>query len=95
MQEAAEQFAIRVHELVVGFRRHVVIDHLDLDVRRGEILGLVGASGGGKMRMKEFLRALKPRVTNNENNNHKKHNGHIHKRIPTPKHNYNINQNRK
>ncbi len=39
MQEAAEQFAIRVRDLVVGFRRHVVIDHLSLDVRRGEILG--------------------------------------------------------
>lgn len=35
MQEADGQFAIRVHDLVVGFRRHVVIDHLDLDVRRG------------------------------------------------------------
>ena len=37
MQEADGQFAIRVHGLVVGFRRHVVIDHLDLDVRRGEM----------------------------------------------------------
>ena len=41
MQEAIEPFAIRVRDLVVGFRRHVVIDHLALDVRRGEILGLV------------------------------------------------------
>jgi phospholipid/cholesterol/gamma-HCH transport system ATP-binding protein len=48
MQDVSQQFAIRVHGLVVGFRRHIVIDHLDLDVRRGEILGLVGASGGGK-----------------------------------------------
>jgi phospholipid/cholesterol/gamma-HCH transport system ATP-binding protein len=48
MQDAAPQFAIRVHDLVVGFGRHVVIDHLSLDVRKGEILGLVGASGGGK-----------------------------------------------
>jgi phospholipid/cholesterol/gamma-HCH transport system ATP-binding protein len=31
--------------LVVAFRRHVVLDHLALDVRRGEILGLVGAPG--------------------------------------------------
>ena len=38
MQEAGGQFAIRVHDLVVGFRRHVVLDHLALDVRRGEIL---------------------------------------------------------
>ncbi len=48
MQEEAPQFAIRVKDLVVGFGRQVVIDHLSLDVRRGEILGLVGASGGGK-----------------------------------------------
>lgn len=48
MQETFQEFAIRVHDLVVGFGRQVVIDHLTLDVRRGEILGLVGASGGGK-----------------------------------------------
>ncbi|QWG14836.1 ATP-binding cassette domain-containing protein [Bradyrhizobium sediminis] len=48
MQQTAPQFAIRVRDLVVGFGKQVVIDHLSLDVRRGEILGLVGASGGGK-----------------------------------------------
>src|SRR4051812_5358155 len=48
MDEVAGQFAIRVTDLVVGFGRRVVIDHLSLEVRRGEILGLVGASGGGK-----------------------------------------------
>jgi len=36
MQEAAEPFAIRVRDLVVGFRRHVVIDQLALDVCRGD-----------------------------------------------------------
>jgi phospholipid/cholesterol/gamma-HCH transport system ATP-binding protein len=48
MQEQTLPFAIRVSDLVVGFGKHVVIDHLSLDVRKGEILGLVGASGGGK-----------------------------------------------
>ena len=47
-QASTPQFAIRVKDLVVGFGRQIVIDHLSLDVRRGEILGLVGASGGGK-----------------------------------------------
>jgi phospholipid/cholesterol/gamma-HCH transport system ATP-binding protein len=61
MQESGEQFAIRVHDLVVGFRRHVVIDHLDLDVRRGEILGLVGASGGGKSVLMRTIIGLIPR----------------------------------
>ena len=34
MQESAPQLAIRVSDLVVGFGKHVVIDHLSLDVRR-------------------------------------------------------------
>ena len=61
MQEAQGQFAIRVHDLVVGFRRHVVINHLELDVRRGEILGLVGASGGGKSVLMRTIIGLIPR----------------------------------
>jgi phospholipid/cholesterol/gamma-HCH transport system ATP-binding protein len=61
MQQAAEQFSIRVRDLVVGFRRHVVIDHLELDVRRGEILGLVGASGGGKSVLMRTIIGLIPR----------------------------------
>ncbi|HZR90238.1 MAG TPA: ABC transporter ATP-binding protein [Bradyrhizobium sp.] len=48
MQQMDVPFAIRVRDLVVGFGSQVVLDHLSLDVRKGEILGLVGASGGGK-----------------------------------------------
>jgi phospholipid/cholesterol/gamma-HCH transport system ATP-binding protein len=61
MQEVPPQFAIRVHDLVVGFGRQVVIDHLSLDVRRGEILGLVGASGGGKSVLMRTIIGLIPR----------------------------------
>ena len=60
MQEAL-QFAIRVSDLVVGFGRRVVIDHLTLDVRKGEILGLVGASGGGKTVLMRTIIGLIPR----------------------------------
>jgi phospholipid/cholesterol/gamma-HCH transport system ATP-binding protein len=48
VQEADVSCAIRVRDLVVGFGSQIVLDHLSLDVRKGEILGLVGASGGGK-----------------------------------------------
>jgi phospholipid/cholesterol/gamma-HCH transport system ATP-binding protein len=61
MQEDNSQFAIRVRDLVVGFGRQVVIDHLTLDVRRGEILGLVGASGGGKSVLMRSIIGLIPR----------------------------------
>jgi phospholipid/cholesterol/gamma-HCH transport system ATP-binding protein len=48
MQEAAGAIAVRVSDLVVAFGDHVVLDHLNLDVRRGEVLGFVGGSGSGK-----------------------------------------------
>ena len=31
-------FVISIRDLVVGFGRQIVLDHLSLDVRRGEIL---------------------------------------------------------
>jgi phospholipid/cholesterol/gamma-HCH transport system ATP-binding protein len=40
--------AIRVRGLEVAFGAHKVMDGLDLDVRRGEVMGFVGASGAGK-----------------------------------------------
>lgn len=39
---------IRARDVVVSFGDHTVLKGLDLDVKRGEILGFVGASGGGK-----------------------------------------------
>jgi phospholipid/cholesterol/gamma-HCH transport system ATP-binding protein len=56
-----QEFAIRVRDLVVGFGRQIVIDHLSLDVRKGEILGLVGASGGGKSVLMRTIIGLIPR----------------------------------
>ncbi|MDF0518059.1 ABC transporter ATP-binding protein [Bradyrhizobium yuanmingense] len=61
MEESQDQFAIRVRDLVVGFGRQTVLDHLSLDVRRGEILGLVGASGGGKSVLMRTIIGLIPR----------------------------------
>jgi phospholipid/cholesterol/gamma-HCH transport system ATP-binding protein len=43
-----EDIIIRVSDLKVGFGSRAIMDGLDLDVRRGEILGVVGASGTGK-----------------------------------------------
>ena len=61
MADVSPEFAIRVSDLVVGFGRQIVIDHLSLDVRKGEILGLVGASGGGKSVLMRTIIGLIPR----------------------------------
>jgi len=45
---AADAPVIEVDQLVNQFGKQLVHDHLDLAVRRGEILGLIGGSGSGK-----------------------------------------------
>nr|WP_232244960.1 ATP-binding cassette domain-containing protein [Pseudomonas citronellolis] len=44
----SEEAIIQVRDLCNRFGDHAVHEHLDLDVRRGEILGVVGGSGTGK-----------------------------------------------
>jgi phospholipid/cholesterol/gamma-HCH transport system ATP-binding protein len=52
---------IKVRDLVVGFGDQIVLDHLCLDVRAGEILGVVGASGAGKSVLLRTIIGLLPR----------------------------------
>ena len=56
-----EPIVIKVHDLVVGFDRQTVLDRLCLDVRGGEILGLVGGSGAGKSVLLRTIIGLLPR----------------------------------
>jgi phospholipid/cholesterol/gamma-HCH transport system ATP-binding protein len=44
----SDDVVIRIRGLVNAFSGHVIHDHLDLDVMRGEVLGVVGGSGAGK-----------------------------------------------
>jgi phospholipid/cholesterol/gamma-HCH transport system ATP-binding protein len=48
MGESGRETAIELEDVVVSLDDALVLNHLSLDVFRGEILGLVGASGGGK-----------------------------------------------
>jgi phospholipid/cholesterol/gamma-HCH transport system ATP-binding protein len=47
-QDDSNDAIIAVRDLVAGFGGQTVLDRLDLDVRTGEILGVVGGSGAGK-----------------------------------------------
>jgi phospholipid/cholesterol/gamma-HCH transport system ATP-binding protein len=53
--------AIRVRDLVVAFGDHTVLDHLSLEVRKGEILGFVGGSGSGKSVLLRTIIGLLPK----------------------------------
>src|SRR4030095_14330712 len=44
----AKDVILSVKDVTVSFGTSTVLDHLSLDVYRGEILGFVGASGTGK-----------------------------------------------
>jgi ATPase subunit of ABC transporter with duplicated ATPase domains len=61
MGAAADQVVIRARDLVVGFGEQVVLDHMSLDLERGEILGVVGASGSGKSVLLRTIIGLVPR----------------------------------
>jgi phospholipid/cholesterol/gamma-HCH transport system ATP-binding protein len=61
MPVSAPEPAVRIRDLVVGFGDKIVLDGLSLDVRRGEILGLVGASGGGKSVLLRAIIGLVPK----------------------------------
>lgn len=52
---------LSVKDLTVGFGDHLVLDKLNLDIYRGEILGFVGASGAGKSVLMRTVLRLLPR----------------------------------
>ena len=57
----AREAVIQVHDVVAGFGDHIVLDHIDLDVYRGEVLGFVGGSGAGKSVLMRTIIGLVPK----------------------------------
>ena len=60
-RQAGERPLIEVRNVKVAFGETVVLDGLSLDVRRGEILGFVGASGSGKSVLLRAILGLTPK----------------------------------
>lgn len=57
---ASPEPVIAVRDLVVGFGDRLVMNGLDLDVYRGEVLGFVGGSGQGKSVLMRAILGLTP-----------------------------------
>lgn len=56
-----DDVVLSVKDLTVGFGSNIVLDRLNLDIYRGEILGFVGASGTGKSVLMRTVLRLLPR----------------------------------
>lgn len=61
LKDRDRQVILSVKDLTVAFGDNVVLDHLNLDIYRGEILGFVGASGAGKSVLMRTVLRLLPR----------------------------------
>ncbi|HTY67103.1 MAG TPA: ATP-binding cassette domain-containing protein [Alphaproteobacteria bacterium] len=59
MTAADDTPIIRVRGLITRFGANTIHDRLDLDIRRGEILGIVGGSGTGKSVLLRTILGLK------------------------------------
>jgi phospholipid/cholesterol/gamma-HCH transport system ATP-binding protein len=58
---AGREVVIKVRGLTSGFGENNILENLDLDAYRGEILGVVGASGTGKTVLLRTILGLVPR----------------------------------
>jgi phospholipid/cholesterol/gamma-HCH transport system ATP-binding protein len=60
-EPSQDEVVIRVRGLVTRLGGKLIHDHLDLDVRRGEVLGVVGGSGSGKsVLLRTIIDLIKP-----------------------------------
>jgi phospholipid/cholesterol/gamma-HCH transport system ATP-binding protein len=61
-KEKKKDVVIKVRGLVNGFGDKLVHDHIDLDVYRGEVLGVVGGSGSGKsVLLRSIIGLIRPK----------------------------------
>ena len=59
-RKGPREAVISVRNLSKGFEQQIVFDKLNLDVYRGEVLGIVGGSGTGKSVLMRCITGLMP-----------------------------------
>ena len=59
--QSTSENILSVRDITVGFGSKIILQDLDLDVRRGEVLGFVGGSGTGKSVLMRTILGLTPK----------------------------------
>ena len=58
VEESAKEYRFRLNHIVKQFGASVALDHVDLEVKAGEIIGLIGPNGAGKSTLMNILTAI-------------------------------------
>lgn len=55
MEENSQEYILQIHGLCKSFGLNRVLDHINLNVRKGSVMGLMGENGAGKSTMMKCL----------------------------------------
>ena len=55
MADAKDEVVLSIRGMSKSFGRNRVLDHINLDVKRGTVMGLMGENGAGKSTMMKCL----------------------------------------
>src|SRR5512140_1984014 len=58
----ADDPIIRVQDLYAGYDDVAILEHINFDVRRGEVFGILGGSGCGKSTLMKHMIGLNPPI---------------------------------
>ena len=62
---AADDVIIRVENVDAGYDDVVILENINFEVRRGEVFGILGGSGGGKSTLMKHMIGLNPPLAGN------------------------------
>ncbi|PWL04807.1 ABC transporter ATP-binding protein, partial [Candidatus Liberibacter asiaticus] len=58
-----EEKILSVRNLTIELNNRIILNNINLDILRGEILGVIGSSGTGKSILMRGILGLNPRVS--------------------------------